>query len=66
MDENDITWLNSKYVGYKMLKCIQKQRQSSIATLLPQKKKIANIGGFDNVQSNGSFPLSNHSRQCPK
>ena len=62
MDENDITLLNSKYAGYKMLKRIQKQKQSSIASLLPQRKKTANIGGIDNVQSNDSFPLNNHSQ----
>ena len=64
MDENDITLLNSKYARYKMLKRIQKQKQkqSPIASLLPQQKKTSNIGGFDNVQSNDSFPLNNHSQ----
>ena len=62
MDENDINLLISKYEGHKMLKRIQKQKQSSIASLLPQRKKTTNNGGFDNVQSNDSFPLNNHSQ----
>lgn len=57
----------------KMLKCIQKQKQSSISSLLPEKKKRAhdhNSNGLNSIASpnHGSSLFSNdsHNNQQPK